>query len=236
MSRKINLPREELRELYRDKKLTTGQIARHFGVSKDVVRHRLGEYEIKRWSQSEINRRSMLGHKRTKEHRKNLSKSLRGKTWDVLGREMSQETKDKMSKAHRGSKSSAWKGGVTKPNKLARNRARFKNWREAVFKRDDYTCQVCGERGVYLEPHHIKRFADYLGLRYELSNGITLCRECHKPMKLKEEKYEPLLIKILEDRKREEVVVLEKQVGTIIAKGKVAVNTDPANSQSEVFV
>lgn len=38
------------------------------------------------------------------------------------------------------------------------------------------------------------------------------------------------------DRKREEVVVLEKQVGTIIAKGRVAVNTDPTNSASEVFV
>jgi hypothetical protein len=38
------------------------------------------------------------------------------------------------------------------------------------------------------------------------------------------------------DRKREEVVVLEKQVETIVAKGKVAINTEPENSQSDVFV
>lgn len=38
------------------------------------------------------------------------------------------------------------------------------------------------------------------------------------------------------DRKREEVVVLEKAVGEIIAKGEVAINTDPENSQSDVFV
>ena len=38
------------------------------------------------------------------------------------------------------------------------------------------------------------------------------------------------------DRKREEVVVLEKQVQVIIAKGELAVNTDPTNSQNELFV
>ena len=58
--------------------------------------------------------------------------------------------------------------------------AQLRNWREAVFKRDNYTCQGCGEKGVYLNADHIKPFAYFPELRFELSNGRTLCVPCHK--------------------------------------------------------
>ena len=52
-------------------------------------------------------------------------------------------------------------------------------WRSNVFERDLYTCQKCKKMGVYLMAHHIKQWSKYPELRYVVSNGITLCRDCH---------------------------------------------------------
>lgn len=54
------------------------------------------------------------------------------------------------------------------------------NWRNAVYKRDGYTCQVCGDaKGGNLEAHHLNSYTDFPEERYDLSNGITLCKRCH---------------------------------------------------------
>ena len=63
-----------------------------------------------------------------------------------------------------------------------RNSPDYREWRKAVFERDDYTCQYCGERGGRLNAHHIKSWRNYEDLRYEVENGITLCEECHKKL------------------------------------------------------
>ncbi len=73
-----------------------------------------------------------------------------------------------------------WKGGVSKENHRLRTSIAFREWREAVFERDDYTCQFCGKRGGYLEPDHIKPFAYYPDLRFDVGNGRTLCQPCHR--------------------------------------------------------
>ena len=56
----------------------------------------------------------------------------------------------------------------------------YKEWRDVVFERDNYTCQDCGERGGELNAHHIKPYNEYPDLRVDVGNGITLCVECHK--------------------------------------------------------
>ena len=78
-----------------------------------------------------------------------------------------------------GKDTSNWKGGVTPTYKLIRRGKEFIEWRASVFKRDDWTCQECKQRGGILHPDHIKPFAYFPDLRFELSNGRTLCKPCH---------------------------------------------------------
>ncbi|MCK9371085.1 HNH endonuclease [Candidatus Dojkabacteria bacterium] len=83
------------------------------------------------------------------------------------------------SKNVRGKKTNSWRGGVVGKNKLDRINVAYKKWRKAVFERDDYTCQICGKRGGELNADHIRSFADYPSLRYDIFNGQTMCRSCH---------------------------------------------------------
>ena len=61
-----------------------------------------------------------------------------------------------------------------------RRTAEYKQWRKAVFERDNYTCLNCKRKGVRINAHHIKQYAYYPELRYEIGNGVTLCVPCHK--------------------------------------------------------
>ncbi len=79
----------------------------------------------------------------------------------------------------RGPLTPNWKGGITSKNHIARTSKAFIEWRQAVFTRDNWTCQQCSTRGVHLHPHHIKEFAKYLSLRFDINNGLTLCKRCH---------------------------------------------------------
>lgn len=63
--------------------------------------------------------------------------------------------------------------------KKCRNSQEYIKWRDAVYERDNYMCAVCGEIN-HIEAHHKKGFVEFPELRYEISNGITLCEKCHK--------------------------------------------------------
>ena len=65
-------------------------------------------------------------------------------------------------------------------NNRQKNNLKHRAWRIEIFKRDDYICQICGQHGGKLEAHHIKSFKEYESLRYVNSNGVTLCKKCHK--------------------------------------------------------
>lgn len=60
-----------------------------------------------------------------------------------------------------------------------RNTKEYKKWRAAVYQRDGYTCQKCGKTGCELAAHHIKPWAKFVDCRYDVSNGVTLCKNCH---------------------------------------------------------
>lgn len=79
-----------------------------------------------------------------------------------------------------GEKNGAWKGGVTTQNALIRKSKKYKEWREAVFKRDFHTCQLCGKYGGDMNADHIRPFALCPELRFVVDNGRTLCVVCHR--------------------------------------------------------
>lgn len=79
-----------------------------------------------------------------------------------------------------GEKHWNWKGGVSKERVRLCNTKQYKDWRKSVYQRDDYICQICFKRGGSLEAHHIKSWAKYPELRFEVHNGQTLCKNCHK--------------------------------------------------------
>ena len=86
-----------------------------------------------------------------------------------------EETSERM----RGDGCHFWEGGINGENDTLRHRREYRDWRTAVYERDNYTCQCCGQRGGRLNAHHINQFANYPELRYDINNGITLCTKCH---------------------------------------------------------
>ncbi|WCS69039.1 hypothetical protein Goe17_01800 [Bacillus phage vB_BsuM-Goe17] len=81
-----------------------------------------------------------------------------------------------------GENSHLWRGGLTSKNALARNSVEFSEWRAQVFMKDNYTCQACGDStGGNLQAHHIENFAEHEDKRFDVDNGITLCKSCHDP-------------------------------------------------------
>ena len=55
----------------------------------------------------------------------------------------------------------------------------FRKWKREVFKRDNFTCQMCGAKTT-LEAHHIKEKVNFPELEYDVDNGICLCHDCHR--------------------------------------------------------
>lgn len=74
----------------------------------------------------------------------------------------------------------------------------YEDFRKRVLKRDSRKCQMPGcDNKTKLHVHHIRKWASAYSLRYEISNGITLCKDCHKSISGKESNYESLFMEII---------------------------------------
>jgi hypothetical protein len=63
--------------------------------------------------------------------------------------------------------------------KAIRNQYKTILWRRKIVKRDKYCCIKCGSKKE-LCADHIKPVATYPELAFDINNGRTLCKECHK--------------------------------------------------------
>ena len=115
------------------------------------------------------------------------------------GRKFSLEIRKRMSEAHTGKqigeKNNRWKGGITPLVQQIRHCFKYRQWRSDIFTRDDFICQKCGIRGGKLEADHFPKMfstifhenkiisfgqAESCEEFWNLNNGRTLCRNCHR--------------------------------------------------------
>lgn len=85
----------------------------------------------------------------------------------------SKQCADKGGLRYSGPDNWKWKGGHSNRSNKQRK------WATAVISRDGAKCVRCGAEGVELHAHHIKPFKDHPDLRWDISNGETLCCHCH---------------------------------------------------------
>lgn len=120
---------------------------------------------------------------------KNLSESHKGYR-------MPEEQKRKIRISCKGGNKTSWKKSNSDCRDLRLSIKaifEYRLWRSDVFTRDNYTCQICNNRGGKLVVHHIKHFK-YIFRDYNLktiedainceelwniNNGQTLCQKCH---------------------------------------------------------
>jgi len=112
---------------------------------------------------------AFIGRKLTPAHRLKISEANKGKVRSIKSREKYKE----------GAKKRAnYRGGISSKEHLERDKFR-KSVQKRVFERDDYICQLCGQRGGDLHVDHIQSWKDYIELRFDINNCRTLCRDCH---------------------------------------------------------
>ena len=136
----------------------------------------------------------------------NKSCSICGKKYRTTSNQLSRSktcskecARKSISNCMKGDKTHLWRGGITKDNVAIRTSLEYRQWRENIFKRDDFSCTKCGFRGGILHAHHIVPFSKLLmdmkqnlpllslveAARvytplWDTSNGRTVCGKCHK--------------------------------------------------------
>lgn len=78
-----------------------------------------------------------------------------------------------------GSNHPQWRGGDREHLEQIRKSRSYRIWRKLVLLRDGHQCQECGAQNN-LEVDHIEPFVSSPMKRLDISNGRTLCSQCHR--------------------------------------------------------
>lgn len=167
-------------------------IAKKTGVSRtSVQRYAIHVFEEKR------KEKIKLKNKIREHYKKGLNSPEIAKIFNISSCTVRNICKDIMrtqGQSIRGNRNPAWKNGRTKLKDLIRKNAQYNLWRKTIFERDNYICQICKRGNNKLNVDHIKPFVIILiennidslekAMRckelWDIKNGRTLCKECHK--------------------------------------------------------
>lgn len=82
----------------------------------------------------------------------------------------------------KGESHPSYRHDITEQERIAKRRYRHplsEEWRNKVFQRDDYKCEISGLKGR-LQAHHLLSWASNPSNRFEISNGVTLHIKIHR--------------------------------------------------------
>lgn len=204
---KIPLDGNELRRLYEVEKQGVREIAASLGVAANTVLRRLKSLGVERRQagpeqHAQLRDAEWLEEQYVKQGKPILQIAEESgasgsavRTWleahgierrernQHKGRTWSEDVRKNMAEAKKGKRLGAenpnWRGGLVHPDKRLRASLASRNWSKAVRERDGHKCVECGATGR-LHAHHIKPWKGNEALRFELSNGKTLCPTCHQ--------------------------------------------------------
>lgn len=151
-----------------------------------------------------------LGIPLTESTKKKLSKSLsvalkgnkNGKGWKPTAEQIAKRVASRDGYRHSAetrkkiSISAGGDGDLSRMNNRRRRNPRYCRWHRKVLKRDKFICLICGT-GSKLIVHHIYPLGKFPDKQYHVSNGITLCTDCHEQARGREEKLSKFYKKIL---------------------------------------
>lgn len=63
-----------------------------------------------------------------------------------------------------------------------KSKKEYRDWRLGVYKAYNFTCDVCGcksSKENKIVAHHLESYDVNTDLRYNVSNGVALCKQCH---------------------------------------------------------
>jgi len=138
------------------------------------------------------------GRKNSPESIEKMRKSVKagyenGRIAWAKGRKFTEEHRKKLSEVRLknkivGPKHPRWIMDRTRlAQKQKRNDSAYKEWRKSVRDRDGWKCKMSNKDCLgKVVAHHILPWAKFPELRYEVNNGITLCKT-HHPLKRDEE-------------------------------------------------
>ena len=124
-----------------------------------------------------------------------------GKPSGMKGRHHTEEAKAANAKAHRGRKPHNWIPDRTKlkTSNTHKYDIRYREWARGIKMRDGWKCKLADStcRGR-IEAHHIYPWAKYPAKRYDVTNGIALCRHHHPRKRDDEIKLIPILTGLIQ--------------------------------------
>jgi len=205
---KYILTKDFLIEKYIKNHFSAIEISKKLNCHSTTIYKHMKRYKIKRRTLSEANIGKQKHNKNAVKHGETIKKhyckickiqEISYQTWRY-GQGMCSSCSNK------GKNNGSYIDGRSPLTKSIRNLSKNKIFIELTFKRDNYTCQECGQIGGKLEAHHKKAFhiilaeflKEYNQFRpiedketliilamiykpfWDSNNGKTLCKDCHK--------------------------------------------------------
>lgn len=118
-----------------------------------------------------------------KQHTKKTKKILRDKYFKQFSKyteEYKEQLRIKGSCSFRGVSTKEFNGFVSPKNTRLRQSLEGKRWIKDVLRKYDYTCVKCNKRGGALHAHHLNAFNAFSEQRFDIDNGVCLCKTCHE--------------------------------------------------------